>query len=224
MKAMKLPADSKSRFGAALRAQRKHLRISQEELAGRAGLHRTYVADVERGARNLSLASIEKLAHALEIPIPDLFPQAAASLNHDLRGLVEILLVESDLQEAERTLDAFGSANLANRVRVVRDGAEALDYLFQGDEHPGRGPGDRNQVILLNLNLPGTSGLEVLRQVKANRLTQAMPVVMLLGAERSQDVTASLRMGAEACLVKPLDFHRFAAVVPRLGKNWALVS
>lgn len=219
---MKPLADGKCRFGAAVRAQRKHLGISQEELAGRAGLHRTYVADVERGARNLSLASIEKLAHALEVPIPALFSQSPGPVNHEPRGLVDILLVESDLQEAERILDAFGAANVTNCVHVVRDGAQALEFISHTGRYAGRGLEGRPQVILLNLDLPRMSGLEVLRLVKGNRQTRAIPVVVLAGAERRQDVAASLQMGAEACLVKPIDFKRFAAVVPQLRMNWAL--
>lgn len=223
MKIMKLPADSKTRFGAAVRAQRKRLGISQEELAGRAGLHRTYVADVERGARNLSLASIEKLAQGLEVPIPELFAQSAGFTKREPSGLVDILLVESDLQEAERIMGAFEAVNLTNRVHVVRDGAEAMEFISHSGRYARRHMEDRPQVILLNLDLTGMSGLEFLRTVKGSRQTRAIPVVILAGAERGQDVAASLRMGAEACLAKPIDFKRFATVVPQLRMNWALL-
>src|ERR1051325_3760636 len=121
--------DIKNRFGTAVRSRRKRLGISQEELAGRAGLHRTYAADIERGARNLSLANIEKLAKGLETSIPSLFyPDPLA------KGTAEVpqdcLLIEDDPTDVELTLRAFKKACLTNRVRVAHDGAEALEYLF----------------------------------------------------------------------------------------------
>src|SRR5215831_19061620 len=124
-----MSTDIKNRFGTAIRSRRKRLGISQEELAGRAGLHRTYVADIERGARNLSLANIEKLAKGLETSIPSLFhPDPLA------KGTPEepqdILLVEDDPTDVDLTLRAFKRACLTNRVRVAHDGPEALDYLF----------------------------------------------------------------------------------------------
>src|SRR6267142_1309330 len=152
--------DIKSRFGTAVRTQRKRLGISQEELAGRAGLHRTYVADIERGARNLSLANIEKLAKALDVSIPILFSQAEPQLKPSLVDeLPEILLVEDDPSDVDLTLGAFKQACLSNRVQVVRDGAEALDFLFCTGPYKGRKP-DQPQVILLDLNLPKINGLE----------------------------------------------------------------
>jgi transcriptional regulator with XRE-family HTH domain len=135
-----MPADIQSHFGTAVRARRKHLGISQEELAERAGLHRTYVADVERGARNLSLGSIEKLAYALEISIPILFTHAGGVVNQSADRVVDILLVEDDPEEVAQTLKAFEKANLSNRVHVVRDGAEALEFVFCTGRYAGRNP------------------------------------------------------------------------------------
>src|ERR1022692_3145166 len=135
-----MPADIQSHFGTAVRTRRKHLGISQEELAERAGLHRTYVADVERGARNLSLGSIEKLAHALEISIPILFTHAGGVVNQSADRVVDILLVEDDPEEVAQTLKAFKKANLSTRVHVVRDGAEALEFVFCTGRYAGRNP------------------------------------------------------------------------------------
>jgi transcriptional regulator with XRE-family HTH domain len=135
-----MPADIQSHFGTAVRARRKHLGISQEELAERAGLHRTYVADVERGARNLSLGSIEKLAYALGISIPILFTHAGGVVNQSADRVVDILLVEDDPEEVAQTLKAFEKANLSNRVHVVRDGAEALEFVFCTGRYAGRNP------------------------------------------------------------------------------------
>src|SRR5438477_9879125 len=112
--------DAKSSFASAVKAGRSRLGISQEELAGRAGLHRTYISDVERGARNLSLESIEKLAAALEMSVSGLFAEAGDGRSHD--PLVEILLVEDTAEDVELTLRAFRKARFVNPVHVVGDG------------------------------------------------------------------------------------------------------
>src|SRR6266404_1653011 len=164
-----------SRFGRAVRAMRTDLGISQEELAGRADLHRTYISDIERGARNVSLESIEKLAHALETSISHLFflaggelPAAGAGLKQPGMPdpLVDILLVEDDPRDAELTIEAFDRARITNFIHVARDGTEALDYVFCSGAYAERRVSHRLQVILLDLNLPKVSGLEVLRQLK----------------------------------------------------------
>src|SRR6185436_7235188 len=130
-------SDIKGRFGTAIRTRRKLLGISQEELAGRAGLHRTYVADIERGARNLSLANIEKLARALGTTIPILFT-SESDRHHSNGAGDEILLVEDDANDIELTLRAFRNSCLTNRIHVVRDGAQALDFLFASGSFSNR--------------------------------------------------------------------------------------
>ena len=198
--------------------------ISQEELAGRAGLHRTYVADIERGARNLSLANIEKLAKALDLSIPALFshtePQGKTNLVDELP---EILLVEDEPADVELTLSAFKQACLSNRVQVVRDGAEALDFLFCTGPYKNRKP-NQPQVILLDLKLPKIDGLEVLRRIKADSRTRGIPVAVLSGSERGYDIEESKRLGAETYIVKPVDFQRFSRVTPNLKLCWALIQ
>ena len=218
-----LMIDIKSRFGTAVRIRRKGLGISQEQLAERAGLHRTYVADVERGARNLSLASIEKLAQGLDVPIPALFPPPAGGANPAAEGIGDILLVENDARDVELTLNTLEAANLTNPVTVARDGAEALEFLFCTGRYSRRKPQPQPQIILLDLNLPKVSGLEVLRQIKGNRQIQAIPVVVLTSSERQHDVSESLRLGAETYMRKPVDFNRFASAVSRLKLGWALL-
>ncbi len=217
--------DIKSRFGTAVRSRRKHLRISQEELAERAGLHRTYVADVERGARNLSLANIEKLACALELSLPALFARAIppGAGNHFDEHLVDILLVEDEADDVELTLSAFESAKLTNRVHVVRDGGQALDFLFCRGKYAGRKMEERPQIILLDLKLPDISGLDVLRMVKNDKRTQMIPVAVLTGSEREQDIIESRRLGAESYILKPVNFQRLAEATPALKLSWALL-
>ncbi len=219
-----LLADIKTRFGSAVRTRRKGLGISQEELAGRAGLHRTYVADVERGARNLSLANIEKLAQALETSLPALFSHVHAPTCPGTPGeMVNILLVEDDLADVELTLRAFKSAGLANPIQVLRDGAEALDYFFRAGTSAQRKT-ENLQVILLDLNLPKVNGLEVLRRLKCDDRTRGIPVVVLTASDRARDVQESRRLGAESYIVKPVDFVRFSQVAPQLRLSWALLK
>jgi CheY-like chemotaxis protein len=202
------------------------LAISQEELAGRAGLHRTYICDVERGARNVSLESIEKLARALEISTAALFSYELASGQADLlrlgdEGLVDILYVEDDAQDAQMAMLAL--KGITNRVQVVRDGESALDFLFCTGQFAGRHPSHRPQLILLDLGLPKMDGLEVLRRVKSDERTATIPVVVLTGSEREGDVQTSKRLGAAAYIGKPLDMVNLSRVAPSLHYHWALL-
>jgi CheY-like chemotaxis protein len=216
--------DIKNRFGTAVRSRRKRLGISQEELASRAGLHRTYVADIERGARNLSLANIEKLAKALETSIPTLFSQDESSSKPEPNKLRDILLVEDNPDDVELTLRAFKSACVANPVRVARDGLEALDFLFCTGAYAERKSEPSPHVILLDLNLPKLDGLEVLRRLKTDPRTHSIPVIVLTVSERNRDIDESRRLGADGYIVKPVDFQRFTQVTPQLKLSWSLVK
>jgi CheY-like chemotaxis protein len=213
--------DLKALLGATIKNKRSTLGISQEELAYRAGLHRTYVSDVERGMRNPSIESIEKLAGALEISVSMLFEQAGNG-NHD-RQLVEILLVEDDLRDVELTLRAFKKTQITNPVHVVRDGVEALDFIFATGTYVHRRNSRAPQIILLDLNLPKKSGLEVLQQIKGNEKTRDIPVIVLTASNRSRDVAECRRLGAVHYIVKPVEFEKFTAVTSRLSLAWALV-
>jgi CheY-like chemotaxis protein/DNA-binding Xre family transcriptional regulator len=224
-------SDAKSLFATAVKTWRGQLGISQEELAGRAGLHRTYVSDIERGARNLSLESIEKLAHALEISVSTLFASQSSSraAGHETGGgdspdeLVEILFVEDNLDDVELTMRAFKRAKISNHVQVVRDGAEALEFLFGDNTNIARRISRRPRLILLDLNLPRIGGLEVLRRVKSDERTRTIPVIVLTTSQKDRDIAESRRLGAETYIVKPVDFQRFSQVTPQLSLHWALV-
>lgn len=212
-----------SSFGAAVRTRRKKLGISQEELAGRAGLHRTYVADVERGARNLSLGSIAKLADALGVSIAALFSPESDAAHHAQEEMVEILLAENNPIDVKLTLKTFETANLINPVHIVRDGEEALEFVFGSGRYARRKDQDRPLLVLLDLKLPKVSGLKVLRQIKASEQTRTLPVVVLTDSRRGPELAESLRLGAEAYIVKPTQFDRFARIVPQLAMSWALL-
>jgi CheY-like chemotaxis protein len=215
-----MAAELKTLLGNAIRSTRSALGISQEELAARAGLHRTYVSDVERGMRNPSLESVEKLASALKLSLPMLFEKTG----HLSNRLIEILLVEDEARDVELTMRAFKKARLTNPVHVTRDGAEALDFLFATGRHADRKEAPLPEVILLDLNLPKTSGIEVLRRIKIDDRTRHIAVVVLTVSNRNCDINECVRLGAEAYIVKPVGFQNFSEVTTRLSLSWVLIK
>lgn len=224
--------DVKKTFGTAVRGWRCQRGISQEQLAERANLHRTYVSDIERGARNVSLKNIERLARALDISVSTLFPQPESPGKSagvtDGRGqgknLVDVLLIEDNPDDVVLTLRAFKQARLTNRIQVVTDGTKALDYLFCKGEYNHRQMEEGPQLILLDLNLPKVSGLEVLRRIKADKRTRHIPVVILTISQNDYDITSCRRLGAENYIVKPVDMQRLSQATPRLNLDWALLK
>ena len=219
-------------FASAVKRSRHRLGFSQEQLAERSNLHRTYISDIERGARNLSLESISKLARALGVSVSYLFSQqgtepAAPENGKATNGhkeFVDILLVEDNADDAELTLAAFRRSRFANMVHVVRDGQEALDYVFGRGAYADRAQPGRPQVILLDLDLPKVGGMEVLRRIKADKRTHDIPVVVVTGSQLDSDIAESQTLGAEAYIVKPVDFYRLTQVTPVLRLNWALLK
>jgi len=135
---------------------------------------------------------------------------------------VEILLVEDNPNDVELTLYALKKHHVAERVEVVRDGVEALDFLFCKGAYTHRQAEDLPQLILLDLKLPKMDGLEVLRQIKANNRTQTIPVIALTSSREDTDVRESYRLGVNSYIVKPIDFDSFTEAVRRLGTYWLL--
>jgi CheY-like chemotaxis protein len=214
-----MDVELKTLLGHAIKRKRFALGISQEELAARAGLHRTYVSDLERGARNPSLQSVEKLAAALELSLPTLFEKASPS-----RTLLEILLVEDEPRDIDLTMRAFEKARVTNPIHVAGDGMEALEFLFATGQHANREGRPLPEVILLDLNLPRKSGLEVLRQIKADPRTRDIPVVVLTVSNRDRDMNECRQLGVESYIVKPVDFQNFSEVTSNLNLAWTLVK
>lgn len=214
--------DVKLLFGTAIRNQRVELHLSQEELADRAGLHRTYLSDVERGARNPSLETIQRLAQALERSVSALFVRWNQGGPPDER--VEILLVEDNPRDVELTMRAFRQSRLCNVVHIARDGADALDFLFAEGQHDRRIHLPLPGVILLDLRLPKISGLDVLRRIRSDERTRHIPVIVLTISNDDRDIAACRELGVETYLVKPVGFQKFTELVPLLEFDWALLK
>src|SRR3984957_15202631 len=137
--------------------------------------------------------------------------------------LGRILLVEDDLKDVELTLTALEEYNLANEVWVTRDGEEALDYLYRRGTYSTRS-NENPAVLLLDLKLPMVDGLEVLKQIKSDENLKMIPVVVLTSSREERDMVASYKLGVNAYVVKPVDFHEFVNAIRELGVFWAIIN
>jgi two-component system, response regulator len=135
-----------------------------------------------------------------------------------------ILLVEDNADDEELTLRAFKRSKVLNRVEVVRDGVEALDYLFATGVHAERDPKALPAVILLDLKLPKLGGLEVLRRVRADERTRRSPVVVLTSSNEEKDILSSYGLGANSFVRKPVDFAQFMEAAQQLGMYWLVMN
>ena len=140
-----------------------------------------------------------------------------------MKTFKRILLAEDDPKDVELTVSALSEHNLANDILVVRDGAEALDYLYRRGafaQHPGGNP----VVILLDLKMPKMDGIQVLAQIKSDKRLKAIPVVILTSSRESQDLETCYQLGVNAYVVKPVKFSDFVESVKEIGIFWALVN
>jgi DNA-binding response OmpR family regulator len=140
-----------------------------------------------------------------------------------MNGLGRILLVEDDAKDVELTMTALEEYNLANEVFVVHDGEEALDYLYCRGAFKTRLKGNP-AVMLLDLKLPKVDGLEVLQKVRGNGSLKFIPVVVLTSSREERDMVASYKLGVNAYVVKPVDFHEFVNAIKELGVFWAVIN
>jgi len=136
---------------------------------------------------------------------------------------VEILLVEDNPEDAEMTLRALRKRNLANQVHWVKDGEEALDYLFCSGRYAGRDPGRAPKLVLLDIKMPKVDGIEVLRRVKGTEL-RTIPVVVMTSSNEERDVLESYRLGVNSYIVKPVQFEAFIETVSNIGLYWLLTN
>jgi two-component system response regulator len=137
---------------------------------------------------------------------------------------VEILLVEDNPNDVRLALYAFAEYKIANRVQVVRDGAEALEFIFCTDRYAQRKQDSGPKVILLDLKLPLVDGIEVLRRVKARPSTRMIPVVVMTSSREERDIVDSYELGVNSYIVKPVDFDQFAEAMKQLGFYWLLLN
>ena len=220
--------DIRRKFGNVIRDMRTNRGWSQEMLAGRAHLHRTYVTDVERGERNLTLENISKLATGFGMPISHLFPlvvfggQSKAGVGPIENDHSEILLAEDNSSDVELTLAAFSDAKLTNTVHVVRDGEAALDFVFCRKQYRHRISKGPPGTLLLDLDLPKVHGLDVLRKIKTDTTLCRIKVVVVTVSQSHRDLEDALRLGAASYIVKPVSFGSFSQAMSRLGFWWTL--
>jgi CheY-like chemotaxis protein len=203
------------------------LGITQEELAWRANMHRTYIADIERGARNVTLRSVTNLAKALEVTVGNLFTYATAPATLGRVGpeaavpTQDILLVEDSTTDAALTQRAFKRARVTNAVRVVHDAEAGLDYLLGTGRYANRKPA-RPQLIVLDLNLPRMSGVEFLRRIKGNSAVRDIPVIILTVSKNDRMIVECSRLGAENYIIKPFAIEGLIGVIPKLNLHLTL--
>jgi CheY-like chemotaxis protein len=144
-------------------------------------------------------------------------------MNNEVKE-VEILLVEDNPTDAELTIRALTKNNLANKLVWVKDGAEALDFLFATGAYTGRSVTCSPKVVLLDLRLPKVDGMEVLRRIKEDERTRAIPVVVLTSSKEDKDIAESYKLGVNSFISKPVGFEEFSKTVSDLGFYWLLVN
>jgi len=141
-----------------------------------------------------------------------------------IENLLDIILVEDNPADLEMTLDALKENNLANRVKVLKDGEDAINYIFRQGEHRECGICEHPALILLDLKLPKISGIEILRRIRAEEQTKMIPVVVLTSSRLDWDRIESYNLGVNSYIVKPVEFENFSKAVAQIGLYWAVLN
>ncbi len=139
-------------------------------------------------------------------------------------NVIEILLIEDNPNDAELALRALKKHGLANKLKLLQDGAEALEFIFATGGYADRDLNHRPKLILLDLKLPKVDGLEILRRIKADERTRTIPVVVMTSSQEELDIVESYRLGVNSYIVKPVDFDKFVQSVADLGFYWLLLN
>lgn len=142
----------------------------------------------------------------------------------DKEIFVEILLVEDNKHDAELAIMALKEYNLANNLVWVKNGKEALDFIYAKENYAGRDVNQQPQIILLDLKMPKVDGLEVLRAIRSDKRTRYVPVVVLTSSKEQKDIIESYELGVNSYIVKPVDFEQFVTCVKEIGYYWALMN
>ena len=137
---------------------------------------------------------------------------------------VDILLVEDNPRDAEMTMRALGKINLANKVYLVKDGEEALEFVFCTDRYTDRPQGHNPKLILLDIKMPKVDGIEVLRRIKSEKTLSALPIVIMTSSNEERDLVESYSLGVNSYIVKPVQFGDFVETVARIGLYWLLTN
>lgn len=137
---------------------------------------------------------------------------------------IEVLLVEDNIYDAEMTIRGLKKVNLANKLIHVKDGAEALDFIFARGDFANRNIENKPKLVLLDIKMPKVDGIEVLRQIKSNEVTKMIPVVMMTSSKEERDIISSYNLGVNSYVVKPVDFKSFVEAVGELGLYWLITN
>jgi two-component system response regulator len=137
---------------------------------------------------------------------------------------IQILLVEDSASDAEMTINALKKNNLANKLLHVKDGAEALDFIFAEGKYANRKIEDKPRVILLDLKMPKVNGIEVLERIKSDERTKTIPVVMLTSSKEDPDIKKCYELGVNSYVIKPVEFDEFQKAISSLGLFWMIVN
>lgn len=214
-----------SHFGLVVKELRRKKQLSQEELANRCGLHRTYITDIEHGTRNVSLKNISKIAHAVGESLHDVFAHVERYAHSNAYGSqlatsrqspIKLLLIESDQRLAGQTAEELRRGAIDNTVYVVRSGEEAIKFLFPAKTDENKNTNIPN-VILLDVHPPNISGLEVLERIRKEKTTKDIPVVVLISSAADTEKERYRLLGVEEYLTKPLNIESLTTVMRRLG-------
>lgn len=196
-----------------IRERRLELGLSQSELSSKAGLHRTYISEVERGTQNLTIETLGKLADALATSVLLLMEDASRATRFT-DSAIQILLAEdsaADIHMVERSLKA---SSLSTVLTVITDGRETIDYLTQKE------PAELPDLILLDLHLPRKNGYEILREIKADKRLKHIPVVVLTNSESNIDVSKSYELHANSFITKPVSQKKFQEAILKVLDYW----